>query len=136
MALTYIEGDYQVEKVRELGKRDFLSPGFVVRGRALVKPDEYSKPAPFPVVIEYVFPTDEADTAQEFRPDDVLSVKKSPNCAAIIHAGHLMVGDEQVLCFTVIPIAYGPYRIGESITFGIEPPAEIRPSAEFPMFKP
>ena len=136
LALTYVEGDYQVEKVRTLGKKDFLPSGFVVRARALVKPDEYSKPAPFPVIIEYVFPTDETESAQEFRPGDVLSVKKSPNCAAIVHAGQVTVGDEQVLCVTVIPIAYGPYRIGDSITFGIEPPVEIRPTADFPMFKP
>ncbi len=136
LALTYIEGDYQVEKIRQFGKMDFLQAGFVVRARALVKPDDFSKPAPFPVIIDYVFPTEESDAAQEFRCGDVLAVKKGPNCAAIVHVGHVTAGDEQVLCFTVIPIAYGPYRIGDSITFNIEPPVEIRPSAEFPMFKP
>lgn len=136
LSLTYIEGDYQVEKIRELGDSDFLPSGFAVRARAQVKPDDFTKPAPFPVVIEYLFPTTEISAAREFRPGDTLSVKKSPNCAAIVHAERLVEGDEQVVCLTVIPIAYSPYRVGDSITFGIDPPAEIRPAASFPVFKP
>jgi hypothetical protein len=63
-------------------------------------------------------------------------VKKSPNCAAIVHAGKILENDEQRVCLTVIPIAYGPYRAGDGTAFNIEPPAEIRPGAEFPIFKP
>jgi hypothetical protein len=135
LALTYIEGDYQVEKTRVLGKNDFLPSGFAVRARALIKPDEFSKPAPYPVVIEYVFPTQETSAAREFRAGDILSVKKSPNCAAIVHAQRLTEDDEQILCLTVIPIAYGPYRVGDNLTFGIEPPSEIRPVSGFPVFR-
>ncbi len=136
LALTYIEGDYQVEKVRELGPDDFLPTGFAIRARALVKPDDFTKPAPYPVVIEYLFPTKEVDFSREFRPDDVLSVKKSPNCAAIVHVEKILEGDEQRVCLTVIPIAYGPYRAGKASAFNIEPPEEIRPGAGFPVFKP
>ena len=71
-AITYIEGDYQVNKVRALGRSDFLSGGFVIRGRALVKPDDFTKPAPYPVLIEYVFPTMDADAARNFQPGDIL----------------------------------------------------------------
>ena len=136
LLLTYIEGDYQVEKVRELGKADFLPAGFAIRARAMVKPDDFTKPAPYPVVIEYLFPTKEKATALPFNPGDTLEVKKSPNCAAIVHAERLLEGDEQVVCLTAIPIAYGPYRVGDNITFEIEPPAEVRPAAGFPVFKP
>jgi hypothetical protein len=136
LALTYIEGDYQVIKVRELGPGDFLKQGFAVRARALVKPDDFTKPAPYPVIIEYIFPTSDNSAVREFRPDDILSVKKSPNCAAIVHAERLTENDEQVLSLTVIPIAYGPYRVGDDVTFGIEPPSEIRPEAGLPVFKP
>jgi hypothetical protein len=136
LLLTYIEGDYQVEKVRELGKSDFLPAGFAIRARAMVKPDDFTKPAPYPVVIEYLFPTKEKATALPFNPGDTLEVKKSPNCAAIVHAERLLEGDEQVVCLTAIPIAYGPYRVGDNITFEIEPPAEVRPAAGFPVFKP
>ena len=57
LALTYIEGDYQVEQVRELDPTDFLDPGIVIRAKAMVKPDDFTKPTPYPVLIEYVFPT-------------------------------------------------------------------------------
>ena len=135
LALTYIEGDYQVEKVRVLGKDDFLQQGFVVRARAMVKPDDFTKAAPYPVLIEYVFPTTDSGAVHEFRADDILSIKKSPNCAAIVHVERIMEDDEQVLCLTVIPIAYGPYRIGDSMTFQIEPPESVRPGAKLPCFE-
>jgi hypothetical protein len=136
LSLTYIEGDYQVEAVRELGPSDFLPSGFAIRARALVKPDDFTKPAPYPVVIEYLFPTRETAAAAKFHHGDVLAVKKSPNCAAIVHAGKILDGDEHQVCLTVIPIAYGPYRIGDGVTFGIEPPIQVRPGAAFPVFKP
>jgi len=135
-ALTYIEGDYQVEKVRVLGKSDFLPSGFAIRARAMIKPDDFTKPAPYPVLIEYLFPTKDTALAREFHEGDILAVKKSPNCAAIIHVGRVKEGDESVVGLTVIPIAYGPYRIGDTITFTIDPPPEVRPAAGLPVFKP
>ncbi len=135
MALTYVEGDFQVERVRQLGPTDFIPIGFAIRARALVKPDDFTKPSPYPVVVEYLFPTKELSAARSFRAGDILSVKKSPNCAAIVHAEHLDEGGEQVVSLTVIPIAYGSYRVGDDITFGIEPPAEVRPGAGFPVFE-
>lgn len=135
LALTFIEGDYKVESVRRLGKGDFIESGLVVRARALVKPDDFSKPAPFPLIIEYVYPTKDRSAVGEFRPEDVLSVKKSPNCAAVVNVSRINEKDESILCLTVIPIAYGPYRIGDSITFEIEPPVQVFPAAGFPMFK-
>ena len=135
-AITYIEGDYQVEKVRVLGKSDFLPSGFVMRGRALVKPDDFTKPAPFPVLIEYVFPTLDINAARYFQPGDILSVKKNPNCAVIVHAAREVEEGEQMVCLTVIPIAYGPYCVSDTATFTLEPPAEVRPASGFPIFKP
>jgi len=135
LALTYIEGEYQVEQIRELGSGDFITKGFVIRARALVQPDDFTKPAPFPVVIDYIFPTAETATARKFRSEDILSIQKSPNCAVILHVGRIVDENDDVLvCLTVVPIAYGPYRVGDELTFGIEPPDEVDPAAEFPMF--
>jgi hypothetical protein len=135
LLLTYIEGEFQVEKARILGKSDFLPSGLAVRARAMVKPDDFTKAAPYPVIIEYLFPTREPVTAVPFHGGDLLSVKKSPNCAAIVHAERIIEGDEPALCLTVIPIAYGPYRVGDEGKFEIEPPLEVRPGAGFPVFK-
>ena len=135
LMLTYIEGDYRVEEIRRLKPSDFVPEGFVIRARAMVKPDDFTKPAPYPVVVEYVFPTGESSAVEAFRKGDILSVSKSPNCAAIVHASRIVEQDEQIVCLTVVPIAYGPYRVGDNMTFGIEPPREVRPGAGFPMFR-
>jgi len=133
LLLTYIEGDYQVARVRQLGKTDFFNPGFVIRAQALVKPDEFTALAPYPVHIEYVFPTADVAAAACFKSGDVLGVRKSPNCAVVVHVSKLAVQGDSVLLLTVIPIAYGPYQIGALRSFDIQPPAVLHPGAGFPM---
>lgn len=135
LLLTYIEGDYQITDARELRGNDFFNPGIVIRAQALVKPDDFTKPMPYPVFIEYVFPTDHPSSAALFKPGDVLNVKKSPNCAAVVHVDTVTNDDEPALLLTVIPIAYGSYQVGEKASFAIEPPARLRPAAGFPVFK-
>ncbi|MEO5914909.1 MAG: hypothetical protein ABIS50_11795 [Luteolibacter sp.] len=135
LLLTYIEGDYQVIKSRKLGPKDFFDPGIVIRAQALVKPDDFTKPAPYPVFIEYVFPTPQDSAADAFKPDDILVVKKSPNCAAVVHVSKIIHEDEPCLLLTVIPIAYEKYQLGATGSFGIEPPQVLRPEAGFPVFK-
>jgi hypothetical protein len=133
LALTYIEGEYQINAARLLDKNDFIKQGFVVRARALVRPDEYTKAAPYPVLIDYVFPTSRTEEMKGFRSGDLLDVKKSPNCAAIIHVDQVSDEDETFVCLTVVPIAYGPYQVGGDVAFEIAPPVEISPGASFPI---
>ena len=135
LLLTYIEGDYQVEKVRKLDSGDFFDPGIVIRAQALVKPDDFTKPMPYPVLIEYVFPTSQTNAAASFKPGDILGVKKSPNCAAVVHVARIINEDEPALLLTVIPIAYGSYQLGDTGSFQIEPPGLLRPAQGFPVFK-
>ena len=133
--LTYIEGDYQIGPVRKLSATDFLDPGIVLQAQALVKPDDFTKPVPYPLFIEYVFPTRQADSAARFSAGDILSVKKNPNCAAVIHVSKIAHGDESALLLTVIPIAYGPYQIGNLGSFEIDPPVKVRPGCRFPILR-
>jgi hypothetical protein len=135
LLLTYIEGEYQVGEVRKLRSTDFLDPGIVIRAQALVKPDDFTKPLPYPVFIEYLFPTNQAEAASLFKSGDILSVKKSPNCAAVVHISKIVRNDEPALLLTAIPIAYGSYQLGEMGSFQIEPPALLRPAAGFPVFE-
>ncbi|MEO7100824.1 MAG: hypothetical protein ABI162_15795 [Luteolibacter sp.] len=135
LLLTYIEGDYQITDVKKLGKTDFFNPGAVIRAQALVKPDDFTKAAPYPVFVEYLFPTDVSAAAEYFKPGDILGVKKSPNCAAVVHVAKVIHEDEPALLLTVIPIAYGSYQIGDTASFAIEPPEKLRPAAGFPVFK-
>ncbi len=133
LLLTYVEGEYQIGKVRKLGPKDFLDPGIVIRAQAMVKPDDFTKAMPYPVFIEYVFPTNQAVAASLFKAGDILAVKKSPNCAAVMHIAKIIHEDEPALLLTVIPIAYGSYQLGDSGSFQIEPPTKLRPAAGFPV---
>lgn len=135
LLLTYVEGDYQVRDSRKLGTADFLEPGIAIRAQALVKPDDFTQPLPYPVFIEYVFPTAESGIVDSFKPGDILGVRKSPNCAAVVHIDKFTHDDEPALLLTVIPIAYGPYQVGDGKSWLIEPPARLRPAAGFPIFK-
>lgn len=132
--LNYIEGDYRVTDVRPLASKDLFTRGFAVQTQAMVKPDDYSPPAPFPVMVEYLFPTDSAKAAAQFHSGDVLAVQKIPNCAAILHVGKVVINEEPRLCITVTPIAYGDYRAGRSEPFSIQPPARLYPGAKLPVF--
>jgi hypothetical protein len=133
--LTYVEGDYQVAEVRKLSPGDFMHPGFAIRAQAMVKPDDFTEAVGFPVVIEYIFPTEDTEAADTFSAGDLLEVNKNPNCAAVVHVAKAIVDDEPALLLTAIPIAYGPYRVGESKSFSIEPPTEISPAAGLPVWK-
>jgi hypothetical protein len=135
LLVTYIEGDYQIETARKMTNKDFFDPGIAVRAQALVKPDDFTKPMPYPVVIEYVIPTTHSGAASFFKSGDILNVKKSPNCAVVVHFDKIVREGEPALLLTVVPIAYAFYQFGGSEPFQIEPPALLRPAAGFPVFK-
>lgn len=135
LLLTYIEGDYEVREARKLQSGDFFNPGIVIRAQALVKPDDFTKPMPYPVMIEYVFPTPEDDAVTSFKAGDILDVGKSPNCAAVVHVAKINHDGDPCLLLTVIPIAYGKYQLGATGSFNIEPPVLLRPEAGFPVFR-
>ena len=135
LLLTYVEGDYQISDIRKLRSSDFFNPGVVVRAQALVKPDDFSKPAPYPVYLEYLFPTPDEGAAAMFKAGDILSVRKSPNCAAVVHVAKIIRDGEPALLLTAIPIAYVAYQMGDIGSFQIEPPTGLRPAAGLPVIK-
>ncbi|WP_193214658.1 hypothetical protein [Luteolibacter marinus] len=132
--IQYAEGNYRVEQVRPLGPDDLFHPGFAVRGRAMIAPDEFSKPAPWPVVIEYLFPTDNPEASGWIAPSDLLSVAKFPNCAMLLHVSRLENEDTPVVCLTVVPIAFGTFKAGKDRQFDLKAPAELNPAAPLPAF--
>jgi hypothetical protein len=135
LLLTYIEGDYQVADITKLEQGDFMYPGFAIRTQAMVKQDDFAQAVGFPVVVEYIFPTEDAEAPFQFRKGDILEVNKNPNCAAIIHVSKSLVDDEPALQVTVVPIAYGPYKVGNEKSFSIEPPKLLNPASRLPIWK-
>ncbi|MFK7852071.1 MAG: hypothetical protein AB8D78_13935 [Akkermansiaceae bacterium] len=135
LLLSYVEGEYQVVGSRKLEKGDFIFPGFAIRAQAMVKQDAFTEAIGFPVVIEYLFPTDEMNAVDQFEAGDILEVNKNPNCAAVVHVSRAVVGSEPALQITAIPIAYGSYRIGDERAFSIEPPDQLNPAGSLPIWK-
>lgn len=63
LLLTYAEGEYEVADVTKLEPGDFLYPGFVIRAQARVKQDDFAQSIGFPVVMEYMFPTENSESS-------------------------------------------------------------------------
>lgn len=132
---TYVEGEFRVQRVRPLGDRDLFFPGFAVRARAEVRNKQSQRPSPYPVWIDYLFPTNQLAAAKWFSPGDLIVVEKVPNCAIVLRADRSTAGDEPQLVLTVAPVAYGDYAAGTR-TFSIAPPARLNPGAKLPVFPP
>ncbi|QJE97186.1 hypothetical protein [Luteolibacter luteus] len=133
--IQYTEGNYRVEQVRPLGPDDIFHPGFAVRAQAMIAPDEFTAPAPWPVVIEYLFPTDDPAAASLIAPNDLLQVSKFPNCAAVVHVAKLEGEDTPVICLTVAPIAFGDFKVGKTQKFTTAAPVELNPGGPLPVFQ-
>jgi hypothetical protein len=52
-----------------------------------------------------------------------------------VHVAKTVADEEPALLLTVIPIAYGPYRVGSANSFSIEPPKELNPVNGLPVWK-
>lgn len=132
--IQYAEGNYKVQQVRRLGPGDLFHPGFAVRAQAMIAPDEFSEPAPWPVLIEYLFPTDNDLAASWIAPGDLLAVSKFPNCAMLLHVARIEGGDTPVVCLTVVPVAFGNFKAGKNRSFTLQAPAALNPGGPLPVF--
>jgi hypothetical protein len=130
----YIQGNFRVLQIRPLTQNDILTRGFVIRAQALVQPDKDREPGPYPVVIEYIFPCDHKAAFTWFKPGDLMKIKKNPDCVSVIHIGHIGTEDEPVINLTVVPIAYGDFKIGAGRLMTINAPNDVNLLAEFPLF--
>ncbi len=132
--IQYAEGNYKVQQVRRLGEGDLFHPGFAVRAQAMIAPDEFSEPAPWPVLIEYLFPTADDLAATWIAPGDLLAVSKFPNCAMLVHVAKIDGGDTPVVCLTVAPIAFGSFKAGKNRKFELQAPGSLNPAGPLPVF--
>ena len=132
--IQYVEGNFIVTEVRPLTEADLFHPGFAVRGQAMIQPDEFSEAAPWPVTIDYLFPTKNSTAQKWFRVGDQLAVSKVPNCAMVLRVARDERGDTPVVQMTVVPIAMGEYQVGKENEFTISTPEKLNPATSFPVF--
>lgn len=138
-SLVYVEGDFQVEGARPLTTGDFVPHGTVVRLRAMVKPDEFSEPAPFPLWIDLVLPSTDAAAgraaAGAFKPGDTFALRRAPACAAVIRVARAANKGEDGLVLIAVPIARGELRAPDGSAVPVAAPAEVNPGARSPVFE-
>lgn len=134
LVLTYIEGNYRIDKVRALEQGDFLRSGLVAAGQAMVKPDEASAAAPYPVLIEFICPGADAAAVGQIKPGEVWELRKSTHFASVLWVGKTQIDGDKALLLTVIPVIAGPYPLGEH-SIKLEPPPRVWPEAGLPILK-
>lgn len=130
----YIEGNFKVLQVRPLEPSDILFPGFVVRAQAFVLSDKARAAGPYPVLIEYIFPTTHKSAFTWYKPGKELNVKKIPHCASILHVSHLGTTDEPIINLTVVPLSYSDHEVDEGRQISLASPTKLNLTAAFPLF--
>jgi hypothetical protein len=53
----------------------------------------------------------------------------------LLHVGRVAAGADQVLCFTVTPLAAGVFRVSEDKRIDTKAPARVRPAAVFSLIR-
>lgn len=132
--IQYVEGDFKVTNVRALTEQDVLQPGIAIQAQAMVKPDEFTEAAPWPVTIEYLVPTDDSSAINYFKIDDRIQLAKVPNCPALLRLTHDVIDETPHIILTVVPIAMGDYIDKDKAIFRVSPPKSLNPAADFPVF--
>lgn len=132
--IQYVEGDFVITDVRELTESDLFHPGVAVRAQAMVQPDEFTEAAPWPVELDYLFPTNDRHAYQWFQTGDHLTIAKVPNCAMVLRVTRDDRGDTPLVRLVVVPVAMGDYLVGQEDKFAISTPESLNPSAPFPIF--
>jgi len=131
---AYLEGDYKVVSARKLTKDDIISEGFAVKFRAYIQPDEFSDPAPYPVITEIIFPTPYVDSYKGFHKGDIVELGITPQFASLLHVGKLtQENDDTIVVITAVSLA-SKIRPPHEGPFDLVPPKEVNLGAAFPLF--
>jgi len=123
--VTYLTGRFNIIETRELGAQDFFTSGVV----ALAQSVDYPQ-----VLIEHLYtaPADNVPALQQMLQRGLdMNVKRTDDCAAVLHAARLADGR---LKFTVLSVLYGTYAVKQGTgMFSLEPPSKIHIEAGLPL---
>ncbi|MGC6427614.1 MAG: hypothetical protein ACON5H_11555 [Akkermansiaceae bacterium] len=137
--LTYVQGDFRIIESRALTEADFLPRGVAVKAQALVTPKEKSDPIPYPVFVECLYPSENADPAS-FPAGETLKIvqrsrKKTPQCAAVVQVNSFEYDGDSALYLTLIPLCAVDYETPGGEVIKITPPEGAGVGAPFPVFQ-
>lgn len=131
---TYIAGSYRVTGTRKLTDKDIIAEGFAVQFRSYLQPDEYNKVAPYPVVVEVIFPTPYSESHQGFHIGDDVELDVTPQFASLLHVSKIeQEDDDTIVLLTAVSLA-AKIRPPHSGPFDLLPPTDINLDAQLPLF--
>jgi hypothetical protein len=122
--VPYITGRFNIIETRALGPQDFFTSGVVSLAQSVDYPQ---------TLIEHLYtaPAENVGALREMLQRGLdMNVKRSDDCAAVLHAARLPDGKMK---FTVLSVLYGTYGVKQgSGMFSLEPPREIHIEAGLP----
>ena len=130
----YLQGEFRILEVRALTEEDFLSPGVVIKARAYVKTDKNDLSSPYPLIIDYVLPTNMKGAEGFFQVGDLFEVEKSKHCASIINVMKEGRKEDPTLRVVAVPLAYNIYVSPDKTEIPMVRPDGINISASLPIF--
>jgi hypothetical protein len=125
--VTYATGRFNIIDTYELTSKDFFTSGVVTLAQSVDFPQ---------TLIEHVYTAPAENVAtmrQNLQRGFDMTIKRTDDCAAVIHAARLPDGK---LKFTVLSVLYGTYGSKQGAgMFSLEPPGEIHIEAGLPLIQ-
>ena len=128
LGTVYVEGDFEILHVRPLREGDFIANGALVKARAMVKPDEFTEAAPYPVTVEWYLPSEDPRICDVVSVGDRLTLAKSDELSVIIGVSRGKEDGVTTIQLQVVPLAYAIRAVDGRASAVLAPPAHIRPA--------
>lgn len=126
LMIPYITGSFSVLGAQALGAKDFITSGYVALAKSIEEPK---------VLIEQLYPatpefTD--DLASMLVTGIEVKLQRTYDLSALVHVSKLGDGRMQ---FTIVPINYDSYGLGEGHDVRLSPPENFNLAAELPVIR-
>ncbi|MDB4408983.1 hypothetical protein N9192_01375 [Akkermansiaceae bacterium] len=136
--LTYIKGDFRIIESRALTENDFLPQGVIVRAQAMVTSERAKEPIAYPVFIECLFPSKNANP-DHFPAGEMLTLTQrrkggNPDCASVLHVSSVGYEGDRALNLTIIPLCAVDYTTPSETTINLSPPEGAGVGSPLPVF--
>ncbi|MGB0993659.1 MAG: hypothetical protein ACPG32_14470, partial [Akkermansiaceae bacterium] len=132
---SYIEGEFRVVATRKLTSNDIINQGFVIQLRAYTQLDEYSDPAPYPLIVELIIPTPYADSHTGYHPGDPIELSITPHFASLLHVTKQTQEDDDTLVIATAVSLSSKLRPPHAGPYDLRPPEELNLEADYPLFQ-
>lgn len=132
LGTVYIEGYFDIERIRPLTGDDFISSGILIGARAMVKPDEFSSAAPYPVTMDLFLPSEDPRISSLFASGDKLVLAKGHELPVVIGAWRRKEQGATSIQVQVVPLAYAIRGQGGREAVRLSPPGALRPEKLLP----